>query len=94
MRIVWTETAVYDSGAARNDIARDNPKAADRQVERVLAAVAGLLHFAAIGRPGRRAATRALVINRTPYSAADRPRGDTIEFLRVMPGRQRWPDHL
>jgi toxin ParE1/3/4 len=94
MRIVWTELAVRDLAAARNYIARDNPRAADRQVQRVLAAVAGLLQFPEIGRPGRRAGTRELVISRTPYIAAYRLVGDTVEILRVMHSRQRWPDYF
>jgi toxin ParE1/3/4 len=94
MRIVWTEPAFHDLTAARTYIARDNPPAADRQVERVLAALIGLLRFPELGRPGRRAATRELVINRTPYIAAYRVRGDAIEILRVMHNRQRWPDAL
>jgi toxin ParE1/3/4 len=94
MRIVWTEPALHDLVAVRAYIARDNPPAADRQVERVLAAVAGLLQFPEIGRPGRRAGTRELVINRTPYIAAYRISGELIEILRVMHGRQRWPESL
>jgi toxin ParE1/3/4 len=94
MRIVWTEPAVHDLAAARAYVARDNPPAADRQVERVLAAVAGLLQFPEIGRPGRRAGTRELVVSRTPYVVAYRLRADAIEVLRVMHGRQRWPDAL
>jgi toxin ParE1/3/4 len=94
MRIVWTEPAVHDLAAARAYIARDNPPVADRQVERVLAAVAGLLQFPEIGRPGRRAGTRELVVSRTPYVVAYRLRADAIEVLRVMHGRQRWPDAL
>ena len=94
MRIVWTEPAVHDLAAARAYIDRDNPPVADRQVERVLAAVAGLLQFPEIGRPGRRAGTRELVVSRTPYVVAYRLRADAIEVLRVMHGRQRWPDAL
>lgn len=94
MRIVWTDLAVRDLAAARDYITRDNPRAADRQVQRVLAAVAGLLQFPEIGRPGRREGTRELVIGRTPYIAAYRLAGDTIEILRVMHSRQRWPDYL
>ena len=94
MRIVWTEPAVRDLAAARAYIAQDNARAADRQVERVVAAVEGLIRFPEIGRPGRRSGTRELVVNRTPYIAAYRLRGDTIEILRVMHGRQRWPDTL
>jgi len=94
MRIVWTEPAVHDLAAARAHIARDNAPAADRQVERILAAVAGLLQFPEIGRPGRRAGTRELAVSRTPYLVAYRRRSDLIEILRVMHGRQRWPDAL
>ena len=94
MRIVWTEPALRDLASARAYLATDNPSAAERQVERVLAAVAGLTQFPDLGRPGRRAGTRELVINRTPYIAAYRVRGDAIEVLRVMHGRQRWPDGL
>lgn len=94
MRIVWTDPAVRDLATARDYVARDNPRAADRQVQRVPAAVASLLQFPEIGRPGRRAGTRELVISRTPYIAAYRSAGDTIEILRVMHSRQRWPDYL
>lgn len=94
MRIVWTEPALRDLAAARAYIARDKPPAADRQVERVLAAVTSLLRFPESGRPGRRTGTRELVVNQTPYIAPYRLRGDVVEVLRVLHGRQRWPDRL
>ncbi len=92
MRIVWTALALRDLASARAYIAQDNAPAADRQVARVLAAVDSLRQFPDIGRPGRGAGTRELVVNRTPYIAAYRVRGDAIEILRVLHGRQRWPD--
>jgi len=94
MRIVRTEPALHDLAAGRAYIARDNLPAADRQVERVLVAVAGLLQFPEIGRPGRRVGTRKLVVSRTLYVVAYRLRAEVIETLRVMHGRQRWPDAL
>jgi toxin ParE1/3/4 len=94
MRIVWTEPAVHDLAAVRAYTAHDNPPAADRQVERVLAGVAGLLQFPEIGRPGRKVGTRELVVSRTPYLVAYRLRAEVVEILRVMHGRQRWPDAL
>jgi toxin ParE1/3/4 len=94
MQIVWTEPALRDLAAARAYIARDNLPAADEQVVRVMAAVADLLQFPQIGRPGRREGTRELVIGRTPYIVPYRLRGDLIEILRVLHGRQRWPDAL
>jgi len=94
MRLSWTGPAVQDLVSARAYIARDNPPAADHQVERVVAAVSMLLRFPEAGRPGRRAGTRELVIGRTPYIVAYRVRAGTIEILRVLHGRQRWPNAL
>jgi len=92
MRLVWTAPALRDLAAARAYIAQDNPSAADRQVQLDLAAVGNLLRFPEIERVGRRSGTLELVINRTPYIAAYHLRGDQIEVLRIIHGRQRWPD--
>jgi len=94
MRIVWTEPALRDLAAARAYIALDKPEAARGQVERILTAVAGLVPFPNLGRPGRRPATRELVVTGTPYVVPYRVRGDVIEVLRVFHGRQRWPGRL
>jgi len=48
-------------------IAADNPTAAHRMIERIRAAVTRLTTSPALGRPGRVADTRELVIPRTPY---------------------------
>jgi toxin ParE1/3/4 len=91
MRVVWAAPALRDPAEARTYIASDNSPAADRQVERIVVAIAGLAQFPEIGRPGRRSGTRELVVGRTPYIVAYRMRGEIIEILRVMHGRQRWP---
>jgi toxin ParE1/3/4 len=93
MRIVWTAPAIADLRALRAYIGQDQPAAA-QQVEHILAAVSGLVTFPESGRPGRRSGTRELVIGRTPYLVAYRARGDTIQILRVLHGRQRWPSTL
>ncbi len=94
MRLAWAEPALRDLAAARLYIARDNPAAATRQVERILTAAAGLVRFPESGRPGRRAGTRELVVGRTPYLLPYRISGDVIEILRVLHGRQRWPEQV
>jgi toxin ParE1/3/4 len=94
MRIVWTEPALRDLAAARAYIAWDNPSAAARQMESILAAVETLPRFPESGRPGRRNGTRELVVSHTPFIVPYRIRGDVIELLRVLHGRQRWPDSL
>ena len=94
MRIVWTEPALRDLAAARAYIASDSPSAANQQVDYVLAAVETLTRFPESGRTGRRAGTRELVVGRTPFIVPYRIRGDVVELLRVLHGRQRWPDSL
>jgi len=91
MRLAWTEPALRDLVAIRTFIARDNPAAAARQVDLILNSAAGLVRFPESGRPGRWAGTRELVVGRTPYLVPYRVRGDAIEILRVLHGRQRWP---
>jgi addiction module RelE/StbE family toxin len=92
MEVVWTARALHDLASLRAYIARGRPVAAERQVERVIAAAARLADFPESGRPGRRAGTRELVVSRTPYLVPYRIRDDLIEVLRVLHGRQRWPD--
>jgi toxin ParE1/3/4 len=93
MRVVWTARALRDLASLRAYIRQDNP-AAERQVERILAAAARLAEFPETGRPGRRAGTRELVVSRTPYLVPYRVRGELVEVLRVLHGRQRWPNPL
>jgi toxin ParE1/3/4 len=94
MRIVWTAPALRDLEAARAYITLDRPSAAEKQAESIITAVAGLRHFPETGRAGRRDGTRELVVGRTPYLVPYRIRGETIEILRVLHGRQKWPDTL
>jgi toxin ParE1/3/4 len=94
MRIVWTEPALRDLSAALAYMALESPSAAAQQIDYVLAAVATLPRFPESGRPGRRAGARALVVNRTSFIVPYRVRGEVVELLRVLHGRQRWPDSL
>ncbi|WP_145615560.1 MULTISPECIES: type II toxin-antitoxin system RelE/ParE family toxin [Nitrospirillum] len=92
MRIVWTIPALRDLTSIQAYIAQDSPSAAAQQIEAVIASVSDLLaRFPQAGRNGRRANTRELVIQKTPYLVAYRLRGDTVAILRVLHGRQRWP---
>ncbi len=92
MRIVWTEPALQALSAARAYIARDNPLAAARQVAAIVNAAEIPCLFPQLGRPGRRASRRELVVGRTPYLLPYRIAGDRIDLLRVLHGRQMWPD--
>jgi toxin ParE1/3/4 len=92
VRLAWTEAAIADLRALEAFIRDDNPGAARRQVQAVVAAAQNLIRFPEAGRPGRRPGTRELVAPRTAYIVAYRVRGDRVELLRVLHGRQRWPD--
>src|SRR6266481_7310668 len=78
----------------RERIAADNPAAAIRMIERIRAAVTRLAGSPALGRPGRVAGTRELVIPRTPYIVPYRVTGDVVQIITVLHDAQRWPDKL
>jgi toxin ParE1/3/4 len=78
----------------RSWIAKDNPAAARRVVQRIREAVHKLAETPGLGRPGRVPDTRELVVSRTPYIVPYRVKGDVIEIITVFHGAQRWPDRL
>ena len=94
MQIAWVEAALLDIAVIKARIAADDPRAADQQVQRVLRAIARLVEFPRLGREGQISGTRELIVSRTPYLVAYRIIGDTIHILRVLHGRQRWPERL
>jgi plasmid stabilization system protein ParE len=65
-------------------IATDDPAAARLVVGRVLQAVAMLEDKPGVGRPGRVAGPRELVVSKTRYIVPYRVRGDLVEILRVF----------
>ncbi len=71
----------------RDYIARDNPPTA----ERIRRAVTRLATFPQQGRPGRDPATRELIVTGTPYLVIYHLHQGTVQVLRVLHGRQRWP---
>lgn len=91
MRVRWLRKALQNLEDEANYIAAEDPKAARLVVERILAAVARLEEHPALGRPGRVAQTRELVILKTRYIVPYRVRGETVEILRVFHTSQRQP---
>ena len=67
MRIKWLRTALHNLDAEAEYIARDNPAAAVRVVQKIRATVNLLAEQPALGRPGRVPNTRELVISGIPY---------------------------
>lgn len=91
MLVRWVEVALANLNAEAEYIARDNPRAAARTVESIVRAVDQLKEFPAIGRPGRVAGTRELVITETPYIVPYRVKSGHVEVLRVFHAARRWP---
>jgi toxin ParE1/3/4 len=92
--IVWSPRAIDHLAHLRAYIARDNPKAANRIARALLEAVGRLAELPNLGRPGRIAGTRELVVPGTPYVVPHRLRADRLEVIAVFHARQKWPKHL
>lgn len=94
MKVRWLRTALGNLEDEAAYIARDDPAAAPRTVDRLRLAIDNLSDHPEIGRPGRVAGTRELVVPGTPYVIPYRVRRDQIEILRVFHGARRWPRRL
>lgn len=92
MRLVWTRQALRDLDAARDHVAAANPKAARDTIARIDRALAALLSYPEMGRPGWLKSTRELVVTGTPFFIPYRLRADRIELLGVIHGARKWPD--
>jgi toxin ParE1/3/4 len=91
VRVRWLRTALANLDAEAEYIAKDNPAAAARVVQRILRAADHLKNNPAMGRAGRVPGTRELVVDETPYILPYRVRGDAIEILRVFHAARKWP---
>lgn len=94
MIIVWSPRAIEHLAHLRSYIAHDNPPAASRIARVLLDAVERLARLPNVGRPGRVAGTRELVVPGTPYVIPYRLRGGRLEAIAVFHGRQKWPKRL
>lgn len=94
MTVVWSPRAIDHLTHLRAYIARDNSDAADRTARLLLAAVERLAELPSLGRPGRLAGTRELLVPQTPFVIPYRLRGDHLEIIAVFHARQRWPSRL
>ena len=92
MRIRWLRRALKNLDKEAEYIARDNPDAAARVVQRIAASVERLATHPASGRIGRVPGTRELVIAGTPYIVPYRVHDDTVEILRVFHAARKSPE--
>jgi plasmid stabilization system protein ParE len=91
MQVRWLRKALQNLDDEATYIAIDDPAAARLVVDRVLRATASLARQPELGRPGRVAGTRELVILKTRLLVPYRVRNETIEILRVFHTSRRLP---
>lgn len=91
MRIEWSLFAINDREAIFDYIEADSPRAAAMVDNRIEAQIEGLIRTPEMGRMGRIALTRELVVSRTPYIAATGskaiPCGFCVSFMERSNGR-------
>lgn len=92
MNIRFSPRALADLEAIHDYIAADNPNAADSVIQRVLQSIAMLESFPLLGRDGRIAETRELLIPTLPYFAVYRIVDETqLTVLTVMHTARQYP---
>lgn len=94
MSVTWTGRALHDLESIRSYVAKDDPVAARRLVERLIEISRILVDHPHLGRPGRVAGTRELIVSGTPYLIPYRVRDREVSILRVYHGSRRWPRRL
>lgn len=90
MKLVWTRPAATDRREIRAYIAQDNPAAALALDELFEEKASRLVDHPNLGRPGRIASTRELVVHRNYVLAYD-VAGDLVRVLRVLHVARQWP---
>ena len=80
--------------AIKDYISEENPVAAQRVIENIRSETGILIKQPSIGRSGRIADTRELIINQYPYIVAYREHGDEVHILAVVHTSRQWPEQL
>ena len=92
MILRWTPTALRDLESLHAFVAEDSARAATASVERILSAIEALSRHPEMGRKGRVAGTRELIIS--PYVVAYQVRRSTVHILAIIHSARRWPDEF
>jgi len=91
VEVRWVRRALANLDELAEYIARDDLEAAVGVVELIKLGVEQLPSFPGLGRSGRVAGTRELVIAGTPYVVPYRIRDARVEVLRVIHSARKWP---
>lgn len=93
MRIYWVPEALENLEQEADYIAVDDPVAAAQVLNKIYTSVDNLLHNPSMGRPGRVAGTRELIVPGTRYIVPYRINADLkqLEILQVFHSSRRVP---
>jgi toxin ParE1/3/4 len=91
MQIAWTRKALGNLADIQAYIEQDQPEAARKVAAAIRRTVAYLAQHPHLGRPGRKAGTRELVVAGTRYIATYQVRDERLVILAVLHGAQRPP---
>ncbi|OGQ88372.1 MAG: hypothetical protein A2464_02825 [Deltaproteobacteria bacterium RIFOXYC2_FULL_48_10] len=94
MQVKWTRKALLNLDEAIDYIATDKPIAAAEVGAKIWNAAKMLADHPGIGRPGRIAGTRELVISGLPFILPYAERNGAIFILRVLHTSMRWPERF
>jgi toxin ParE1/3/4 len=90
MIVRWTPTALRDLDSLHEYVAEDSLPAAATTVERIVSGIDALWRHPEMGRKGRVAGTRELII--TPYVVAYQIKHGALEIVAIVHAARRWPD--
>lgn len=94
MLIVWQTGAIDDLDAVFEFIGTENPPAALAMCELIEKRVGQLADHPLLGREGRVALTRELVIAGTPFIVVYRVTANQVDILAVLHTAMRWSDNF
>jgi toxin ParE1/3/4 len=93
-KVRWTRTALSNLDEQAEFVVLDKPRAAAALVQRVFDAVEQLCSYPSMGRAGRIAGTRELVVAGTPLIVPYRVRDGYVEVLRVLHASRLPPEDM
>jgi len=94
MPVKWLRRALENLDEEASYIAQDSPRMAAEFALHMRDSAALLAEHPNMGRPGRIAGTRELVVTRFSYILPYRVRGGTVEILRVFHTARKWPKQM
>ena len=94
MRVIWDDRALDGLEQLRRYIAMDDPASAERVFGDILAAVEHIATTPSIGKAGRVAGTRELVVPKTGCLVAYAVTAGELSILAVQRSARPWPERF